>query len=133
VLVVLGSIAVDSAAVFLGQRQLAQAAATAATDAAGAISESAFYQSGTIALDPAEAQQIAVASVAAQDLHGVTLTGGVRVTVVGRQVCVSLSGKVPMIFGKALPGVPRAISVHATSVATAAGGSGSTVPASAIC
>jgi Flp pilus assembly protein TadG len=132
-LLVLASIAVDSAAVFLGQRQLAQAAATAATDAAGAISESTFYQSGAIALDPAEAQRLAAASVAAQNLHGVTLTGAVRVIVVGRQVCISMSGQVPLIFGRALPGVPKAIGVHATAVATAVGDHGATVPSSAIC
>jgi hypothetical protein len=71
--------------------------------------------------------------VAAQNLHGVTLTGAVRVIVVGRQVCVSISGQVPLIFGRALPGVPRAIAVHATAVATAAGDHGATVPSSAIC
>ena len=133
VLVVLASIAVDSAAVFLGQRQLAEVAATAATDATGAISESTFYRSGAIALDPAEAQRIAAASVAAQNLHGGALTGPVRVVVVGRQVCVSMSGQVPLIFGRAVPGVPRVIGVHATAIATAAGDHGATVPSSAIC
>jgi Flp pilus assembly protein TadG len=133
VLVILGAIAVDSAAVFLGQRQLAEAAATAATDAAGAISEPTFYRSGMITLDPAEAQRLAEASVAAENLHGVQITGPVRVTVAGRQVCVSLSGRVPTIFGRAVPGVPRVTSIHATATATAAGDRGTVVETRAVC
>lgn len=133
VLMVLASIAVDSAAVFLGQRELAEAAATAATDAAGAISESTFYRTGIITLDPSEAQRLAATSVAAQDLHNVTLAGPIEVTVAGRQVCVSLTGKVPVIFGRALPGVPQATTVHATATATASGDHGTLVPSRAIC
>jgi uncharacterized membrane protein len=133
VLVVLAAIAVDSAAVFLGQRQLAEAAATAATDAAGAISEPTFYQTGTITLDPSEAQHLAAASIAAQDLHAVKLAGPIQVTVAGRQVCVTLTGEVPVIFGRALPGVPRDTTVHATATATAAGDRGTLVPPRSIC
>lgn len=133
VLVVLAAIAVDSAAVFLGQRQLAEAAATAATDAAGAVSQPTFYQTGTITLDPSEAQRLADASIAGQDLHAVKLAGSIRVTVSGRQVCVSLTGEVPVIFGRALPGIPRVTTVHATATATAAGDRGTLVASRSIC
>lgn len=133
VLVILAAIAVDSAAVFLGQRQLAEAAATAATDAAGAISAPTFYRTGTITLDPSEAERRATASMAAEDLHAVKLAGPIRVTVAGRQVCVSLTGQVPVIFGRALPGMPRATTVHATATATATGDRGTLVASRAIC
>ena len=133
VLVVLAAIAVDTAAVFLGQRQLAEAAATAATDAAGAISEPTFYRTGTITLDPSEAQRLAVASTAAEDLHAVKLVGPIDVTVAGRQVCVSLTGEVPVVFGRALPGIPRATTVHATATGTATGDRGTLVASRAIC
>ncbi|MGH9065985.1 MAG: hypothetical protein ACRD0J_00445 [Acidimicrobiales bacterium] len=133
VLVVLGALAVDSAAVFLGQRQLASAAQSAATDATSALSQAAFYQGGRVELDPAAARQVALASVAAQDLSGVHLTGPVSVQVAGRQVCVSLTGTVPPIFGRAIPGIGSATTVRARATATAAGDHGPTVPHRAIC
>lgn len=133
VLVILGAVAVDAAVVFLGQRQLSDAAAAAATDAASAVSDSAFYGSGTIALDPATAKKVAASSVRAQGLEGVSLSGPVTVQVVGRQVCVSLVGQVSRPFGAAIPGIPARATVRARATATAAGLRGAAVPQRQIC
>ncbi len=121
ILMVLGTIAVDSGAVFLGQRELANAAQTAAEDATHQLGTSTFYGSGDITLVPGQAAQVADASLAAQVLGGVTLDGLPQVVVSGAQVCVSLTGRVPVVFGAALPGVGRWTEVHAHSTATATG------------
>ncbi len=133
VLAILGAISVDSGAGFLAQRQLAQAAQSAAEDATGQVATSGFYQTGAVALDPSRAAQVARASVAAQSLSGVKLQAPIRVQVQGAQVCVSLVGRAPVVFGAALPGVPRWITVSAHSTATAAGYLGPRVPARALC
>ena len=122
VLVILGAIAVDSAVVFLGQRELSNGADAAANDAATALSDASFYQAGgTIVIDPRQALAVVQASLAARDMTGVTLDGPPVVTVArdGTQVCVALSGTVDRIFGPAIPGVARAVHVHARAAATA--------------
>jgi hypothetical protein len=133
VAVALASIAIDSAAVCLGQRQLAETAASAATDATAAVSAAEFYTSGRVVLDPARATAIADASVASQRLHGVHLLPPVEVLVAGRQVCVALTGEVRTIVGRAFPFVPRWTVVRARATATAAGGRQSSVPHRRIC
>lgn len=124
IMVVLGAIAVDSALVYLGQRQLVDAADSAATNAAGGISESAFYGSptgggGRIVLSANRADRLAAATISNQDLSAVTLSS-TQVEVAGRQVCVRLSGVVHPIFGSALPGHPFDVGVTAVATATAA-------------
>lgn len=133
VLVVLAAIAVDSAVVFLGQRQLGDAAAAAANDTASALSDSAFYRAGSVSLDPTVARRVADASLAAQDHSSVTIDGPVDVKVDGRQVCVSLTGRVNAIFGRAIPGIPHATTVRARATATPAGDRGTTVQHRLLC
>jgi uncharacterized membrane protein len=133
VLVVLAAIAVDSAVVFLGQRQLGDAAAAAAKDAASALSDPSFYRAGSVSLDPTVARRVADASVAAQDRSGVSIDGPVDVQVAGRQVCVSLTGHVEAIFGRAIPGVPHATTVRARATASAAGDRGTVVQPRSLC
>jgi Flp pilus assembly protein TadG len=133
VLVVLAAIAVDSAVVFLGERQLGDTAAAAANDAVSALSDPSFYRAGNVDLDPTAARRVADASVAAQDHSGVTIDGPVEVQVEGRQVCVSLTGHVDAIFGRAIPGVPHATTVRARATATAAGDRGTTVQHRSLC
>ncbi len=133
VLVVLATIAVDSAAVYLGQRKLENAAAAAATDAAGALAEPGFYRHGDVSLDPASARRVALSSVAAQSLGRMALDGPPEVAVAGRQVCVSLSAAVPRVFGQSLPGVAATTVVRARATATAAGDTTAAVPRRALC
>ena len=124
IMVVLGAIAVDSALAYLGQRQLVDAADSAATNAAGGVSESAFYGSstgggGAIVLSASRADRLAAATLSSQDLSAVSLSS-TQVEVAGRQVCIRLSGVVHPIFGGALPGHPLDVRVTAVATATAA-------------
>ena len=133
VLFVLGALVVDTAAVWLGQRQLQNAASVAATDAASAVADTPYYASGRVVLDPAAATRVALTSVADQSLSGVVLIGSPVVEVAGRQVCVSLTGVVRPVFGRAVPGFGSTTTVHGRATATVAGDSGAGVPRRAIC
>ena len=133
IIVILGALVVDSATVWLGQRELGSAAGVAATDAASAVYDPAFYQSGQVVLDPARAVTVALRSVAAQDLSGVQLTGTPEVRVQGRQVCVTLTGVVHPLFGRAVPGFGQSRTVHARAIATVAGDGGGGVPPRGLC
>jgi Flp pilus assembly protein TadG len=128
VLVVLGAVAVDFGLAFLGQRELANAAAAAANDAAGAaVSDAAFYRTGAVALEEARAEQVAVESVGIRRPGGVVVTS-VAVEVAGPQVCVTVTGRVPYLFSRAVPGAARAAVVRGQAVATAVvGGRGAAV------
>jgi Flp pilus assembly protein TadG len=124
VLLVLGALAVDSAVVFLAQRELVNAAAAAANDAAAeALDDAALYQRGSVAVDPARADLVAARSLAARAPAGVVLTGPPLVRVRAGQVCVSVEGRVDRLFGAALPGVGEAAPVRARAAASATDGS----------
>lgn len=125
VVVVLAAVAVDSSIAFLGERELANATAAAANDAAGrAISDPAFYQGDRIELDPVSVERVAVGRVrAALDNgrhHDVVVearasppaTAGCSWT-----VRVTASSRVAYIFSRAVPGGPDSVAVQATTVA----------------
>lgn len=133
ILVILASLALDSALVYLGQRQLANAAASAAADAAGSISNPAFYGTGELVLDPNRAVQVAMRSLAAQELSGIHLLGQPAVSVAGDQVCVSLHASVRRLLGGAIPGIPHNALVSARATATAAGENGQAIPHRRLC
>ncbi|MGH9306251.1 MAG: hypothetical protein ACRD0I_05120 [Acidimicrobiales bacterium] len=133
ILVILAALALDSALVYLGQRQLSDAAASAAADAAGSISDAAFYQHGLVILNPAQAVQVAMASIGAQQFSQVRLSGSPDIEVVGNQVCVALTGSVTHIFGLAIPGIDHITTVMARATATAAGASGPVVKHRRVC
>ena len=128
VLVVLGSIAVDFAVVFLAQRELAGIAAATANDAAAAaISEQAFYRgsagggAGIVEIDDEAARHVVRDALELQAPRGVRVTA-VSVQAPGQQVCVALDGEVDYVFAKALPGVAHGTVVHARATATAVEG-----------
>ncbi|MDQ1402566.1 MAG: hypothetical protein QOG03_882 [Actinomycetota bacterium] len=133
VLVILGSIAVDSAVVFLAQRELVNAAAAAANDAAtSAIVDRSFYENGgAIVLDQTRATQVAATSIAASQPQGLTLQGAPVVNVAGAAVCVELTARVHHIFAHAIPGVAHDTTVSARASATAVGGAA--VPQANVC
>lgn len=125
VLVILGAIAVDSAIAFLGQRQLADAATAAANDAAAAaVASEVFYRPGPArpaAVDDALARRVVDQALAAQGIRGVEdVTADVRT--VGTLVCVTLTGHVPYLFAKAVPGAARGTTVTGRGVASAVEG-----------
>ncbi len=140
VLVVLGSIAVDFAIVFLAQRELAGIAAATANDAASAaISEQSFYRgsagggAGTVEIDDEAARRVVREALELQTPRGVRVTG-VSVQAPGQQVCVALDGEVDYLFAKALPGVDHSTVVHGRATATAVEGPpGARVQRRAIC
>lgn len=124
VLLMLGAIAVDSAVVFLAQRDLADRTAAAANDiAAFASSDAAFYATGEIALAADAAERYTALAFPATDVPAGYRTWTARATLDGlRTVRVTASADVTYIFAKALPGFPEAVTVEATSIATARGG-----------
>jgi Flp pilus assembly protein TadG len=133
VLIVLGAIAVDSAVTFLAQRELMNAAAAAANDAAtSALVDRSFYEGGgALVLDRARAEQVAATSIAASQPQGLALQGAPVVNVDGASVCVELTARVHHLFAHAIPGVAHdtTVSARASATAVAAGA----VPPSAAC
>jgi Flp pilus assembly protein TadG len=140
VLVILGAIAVDLSIVFLGQRELANAAVAAANDAAtAAISKEAFYRGrghrapGAIEVDDRQARDVAAQVLSVQAPRAVTVTG-VEVRSPGSQVCVAVEGRVDHLFARAIPGVPRSTTVRGRASASAVQGPpGSPVPSRSAC
>jgi hypothetical protein len=123
IVVVLAAIAVDSAIVFLGQREVASAVSAAANDAAGeGVGNRAFYEGGRIDLDPPTVRRLAADQVAA------ALDGG---RFAGRQVDgavapattpggppvvrVRASASVSSLFAAALPGDAGHVRVTASA------------------
>lgn len=139
ILVILGAIAVDSAVVFLAERELANATAAAANDAAAAaVSDAAFYGSGEVVIDENEARHVAADALRLRLPEGgpvgaISLSGDPEVLVSGRHVCVTARATVRHIFARAIPGVAREAHVSARSTATAAGDGGTSVAARTIC
>lgn len=125
VLMALAAITLNTASVYLGQRQLQAAAETAATDATSALNDASFYTTGAVVLDPVGARQRALLSLSAQTIGAARLTSPPDIQVSGRQVCVALAATVAPLLR--FPGVGPTL-VHARAAATAAGDTGSIVP-----
>ncbi len=125
IVVALAAVAVDSSIAFLAERELANATAAAANDAAAqAVSDRAFYEGGRIELDPAAVEQVAVNRVRAaldsgrhHDLGVVARAVPPSVTGCGWTVHVSARARVSYIFSGAVPGGPDSVALDATSVA----------------
>jgi len=125
IVLVLAAITVDSAIAFLAQRELANATAAAANDAASrAVDDQTFYQDDRIELDSYAVEAVAVERVRLAIGEG--RHRGLDVRAVAsppvRPGCpwtvrVSASSRVPYVFARALPGGPEEASVRATSVA----------------
>jgi hypothetical protein len=124
VLLVLAAIAVDFAAMFLGEQEIADAAAAAANDAVvAAIGEQRFYTCGQLSLDESTAERVAAQAIEARTADSVT-AAKVRVDIGNTptgvpEATVTVTGTVELIFASAIPGASRTVEVSATSVATA--------------
>lgn len=103
ILLLFAAIAVDSAGAFLAQRQLTDALAAAANDAATAgLDNGAYYSAGSVRLDPMAAATVVCTSLAAQgdgDLHHVTLEFGVS----GAAIELRGTAEVDATFGRLIP------------------------------
>jgi hypothetical protein len=119
IVIVLGAISVDFAIVFLAERELSNATAAAANDAAGAaVAEEPFYRSGEVRIDAAVARRVAEEAMAARRaeyLRDVT----VDVEVAGGRLAVAVTARVGYVFARAIPGAPHSAAVQARSVASA--------------
>jgi Flp pilus assembly protein TadG len=122
----LAAITVDSAIAFMAQRELLNATAAAANDAATeALSDRAFYQGDRIELSPTAVEGVAVDRVfqlVNADRHsGLTVTAQASPPTGARcswTVSVSASSRVDQLFGKAMPGSSGQVAVHAQSTAS---------------
>lgn len=124
IVVVLAAIAVDAAIAFLGQREVANAVAAAANDAAGeGVGNAAYYRGNRIDLDPGAVQQVAVDRVTAALDRGRFQGLAVDVTVAPPEapgcpprVRVHASAHVPTLFAPAIPGAAHQTRVEASAV-----------------
>lgn len=123
ILLLLGVLAVDNGAAYLGQRDLSASIEAAANDAAGAaLSSAAFYGRGSVEIDPVEAATVVCRDVAAEGSAGL-LDRTVSIAVAGDTVYVEGHAEVRAVFGRAIPGLARR-PVTAVASAVAATGSG---------
>ena len=126
IMVALAAVTVDSAIAFMAQRELVNATAAAANDAATeALSDRAFYESDRIELSPSAVESVAVDRVF--QLVNTARHAGLTVTAEASPpatagcswtVRVSASSRVDELFGKAMPGSSGQVAVHAQSTAS---------------
>ena len=120
VFMMLGSVAVDSALAYLGEREASNLAAAVANDAATkGIDIARFYASGELALDPARVQAVADQAVRTNDGgHLEDLT--IETEVVGSdRIVVRVRARVRSLFARALPEGFEERDVGASAEATA--------------
>ena len=125
VMVVLGSIAVDFAIAFLGEREVADLASAAANDAVtAAVDEQHLRETGEFRLDPDRVLAVVEATLAASSTEVDLEPPVVEVTTVGGEpaVRVRLTGRIDYVFAPALPGGPDGADVSASATAVAAEG-----------
>ncbi len=123
VVVVLAAIAVDAAIAFLGQREMANAVAAAANDAAAlGIEERAFYREGTVDLDPGAVVVVAEERVRTvldparfHDLQVDVTVGPAGSGPCPPRVRVRATASVDALFARALPGGSRHTRVQAVA------------------
>ena len=126
IMVALAAITVDSAIAFLAQRELANATAAAANDAATrGLSEEAFYVRDSIELSSDVVEDVAVGRVLQLvnrgRHHQLVVQAVASAPAAGCStwtVRVTASSRVDELFGKAMPGPSRQASVRARSSAS---------------
>lgn len=112
-MIILGAISVDSAVVFLAQRELVNAAQAAANDAASyGIDESAFRAGRGYVYDPVRVDEAIGRALATRNI-----AAGHRWSSDGTEIRVELDRSVTYVFAKAVPGVSDTTAVHATGAA----------------
>ena len=126
IMLALAAVTVDSAIAFMAQRQLVNATAAAANDAATrALSDRAFYQDDRIELTQSAVESVAVDRVFQlvdpARHHGLTVTAQASAPAgagCSWTVRVSASSRVDELFGRAMPGSSGQVAVHAQSTAS---------------
>jgi hypothetical protein len=122
VFLILGALAVDYGGAFVAHRDLANAAAAAANDAATqSLDLQLFYETGELRLVPQRAWMIAEQSLAARGLERLDAeVTDVRVEDGGTSVIVTITGHAHYLFAKAVPGGKEGIDITASAEAHAA-------------
>jgi hypothetical protein len=129
VMVVLAAMAVDLSIGFMSQRELREAVAGAANDAAAlALDERAFYEDGRVELDGSRLERLAhdrVAQTLDSRRHQ-SLEVIARATAPERAGCpwtvaVSARSRVSLLFAAALPGGPEQLDLRAEARSIPAG------------
>jgi len=131
-MVTLAAITVDSAIAFQAQRELANATAAAANDAATqALSDRAFYEDDRIELSSTAVEDVAVNRVRAlvdlarhHDLDVRAVATGPAAAGCSWTVRVTASSRVDELFGRAMPTSDGQVAVRATSTASPRQGPG---------
>ena len=126
IMVALAAITVDSAIAFLAQRELANATAAAAHDAAiRGLSEEAFYERDSIELSSDAVEEVAVDRVLQlvnrERHHDLAVRAVASAPAAGCSswtVRVTASSRVDEIFGRAMPGADGHVAVRAESTAS---------------
>jgi Flp pilus assembly protein TadG len=126
IMVALAAITVDSAIAFMAQRELLNATAAAANDAATeALSDAAFYTNDRIELSPAAVESVAVDRVfqLVDTSRHAALTVTAEASPPAGAGCswtvrVRASSRVAELFGRAMPGSDGQVAVHAQSTAS---------------
>ena len=122
IVILLGSIAVDFAIAFLGEREALSLASAAANDAAAAaLDEQRFRETGEFVLDHDRARRIVASTLEASssELHDLTVDVSFPIVDGTEGVRVEVTGTVDYVFAKAIPGAPddHEVSASATAVA----------------
>ena len=125
-MVALAAMTVDSAIAFLAQRQLLNATAAAANDAATeALSDRSFYEGNRIELSGPAVEAVAVERVyqLVDEARHHELAVTAEAAPPARDGCawtvrVTASSRVDELFGRAMPGSSRLVAVHARSSAS---------------
>lgn len=122
IVIVLGSIAVDFAIAFLGEREALGLATAAANDAATAgLDEAVFRDTGEFAIDEDRARRVVDATLEASssELRDIEVDVSFPVVDGVEAVRVEVAGTVDYVFAEAIPGAPDSIRVEATATAVA--------------
>lgn len=122
ILLVLGGIAVDFAVVYAAQREVANVSAGAANDAAGAVDEAAFFETGQYRIDRGRAAGVVQQVIGARTDDGISITCPTVALDAPDLIRVGCVGTVDLIFAPALPNTSSSFTVRATSTARAAEG-----------
>jgi Flp pilus assembly protein TadG len=126
IMVALAAMTVDSAIAFLAQRELVNATAAAANDAATeGLSDRSFYEANRLELSPGVIEAVAVDRVFQlvdqSRHHGLSVTAQ-AIPPAGAgcawTVRVSASSRVDELFGRAMPGSTGDVAVRAQSTAS---------------
>jgi Flp pilus assembly protein TadG len=120
IFLVLGALCVDYGSVYVAQRELSDAAAAAANDAATrALDLSSLYGGGEVHLVPGLAEEVARQSLAAKGLDRLEASvEGIEVT--GTTVTVRVRGRAHFLFAKAVPGGSDGMDLVTAATAEAA-------------